>query len=892
MNSRIAAFSIFDKNYYRKASVCLRSFSLNHPNVAMFALDISDEFVTDALPVRLLPTTSIGLDEVQLANMAKMFSVTEFSTALKPWAIETLLLNEGFETVIYLDPDLYWLCPIPTTRLSESDGFNIRLTPHILEPPTLTPALSLESIANAGAFNLGFGIFHRSSLDFVNLWRNHVSINAVTAPDRGRFTDQRFMDFAPSLTRTEVIRDPGYNVAYWNLHERKLSMVGSAGSECYSVNGESLTFFHFSGFDEWQPYRLTKHKVLQPTLHLESEAVLSLINDYSKKVHSSGTPGSLKPDGYNKLNREDVLPRELGLALSLALDEVSQTDGSHRALNLLGSPNLIRKLMATPESASSPISRVGRILWSVRPDLQFAFPQRDSREYRNWLSHNYPACFGSDVGLEREALTPRGSGVQPESNASTLIVSIGAKALGISAIADQVEMSLESSAISHLRLKSPHHDAFDSISVEEAVLKLSEPHELTIWCMNPNSLPESTIKHLISQDTCSSRVAIWWWELETPPSKWRPFLTLFDEVWTLTPFVHHALSKLNPTKVRLAPLALKFQSNSWEATYTDRSCRTERVVDFVKASKAHGKFVVLTKLDFLSSFDRKGLMFAIRAFQESLGANRNCILVIKSTNASAEPRIFSDVAAKIFDSRNIFLFDETLSARGNADLYSFCDVFLSLHRSEGLGLNILEAVAAGIPTIATSYGGFTDLLREEDYISVPFSMAPVEDVCRRYEPTGHWATPDLLEASRQLSNVYSNVLEAKNRAKTSSSLLGEKLQLSTIAFRSFVKDRSAFLRKRNSLASGSQSPNVLVPVSDPARVSANTETTDFEIEKIADILEEQLVDADFDNNSDSRGVLRSSLRRFIRRLTKSNREFARHVAKQAILISQSRDTTR
>ncbi len=94
-------------------------------------------------------------------------------------------------------------------------------------------------------------------MQLLDWWSERLATDCLVAPERGYFVDQRWMDLAPGLIpRLAILRDEGYNVAYWNLPSREVTRDG----ERYTVNGRPLRFFHFSGYDPDHPDRLSKHQ--------------------------------------------------------------------------------------------------------------------------------------------------------------------------------------------------------------------------------------------------------------------------------------------------------------------------------------------------------------------------------------------------------------------------------------------------------------------------------------------------------------------------------------------------------------------------------------------------------------------------------------------------------
>lgn len=172
--------------------------------------------------------------------------VVEACTAVKGPALK-LLLSEGAETVFYLDPDtavLGSLGELQDALLSDS----ILLTPHQLVPETSKRAIVDNEICSLahGTYNLGFiGVRNdESGRALAQWWSDRLIEYCVDDKGRGIFVDQKWCDLVPALfDGVRIVRDPGYNVASWNLSNRKVSF-GRDG-QCL-VNGVALKFFHFT----------------------------------------------------------------------------------------------------------------------------------------------------------------------------------------------------------------------------------------------------------------------------------------------------------------------------------------------------------------------------------------------------------------------------------------------------------------------------------------------------------------------------------------------------------------------------------------------------------------------------------------------------------------------
>jgi hypothetical protein len=147
-----------------------------------------------------------------------------------------------------------------TELLHSLDNHSAVLTPHINTPieDQLTPN-ELHHL-NTGIYNLGFVAFSRSEENdqFISWWEEKLRYECLIDLCNGLFVDQNWMNFLPVFVpNTHLERNPGYNAAYWNLHERTFSKE----DDTFYVNGtEPLIFFHYSGYDPAKPEILSKYQ--------------------------------------------------------------------------------------------------------------------------------------------------------------------------------------------------------------------------------------------------------------------------------------------------------------------------------------------------------------------------------------------------------------------------------------------------------------------------------------------------------------------------------------------------------------------------------------------------------------------------------------------------------
>lgn len=241
-----AAFTICSLNYLSLALTLKKSIQKTNPELSFFI------FLADKLNGVISDDSIIEIETIQIPpasfkTLTETYNIIEFNTALKPFIIEYLDQNRGFNSLIYLDPDIVVYNQLDAVWNELANGEFV-LTPHMIEPVHQAELdyLTLGTI-NTGVFNLGFiGIqLTDSSRKFISWWKNHLLHYGHNNILNGEFYDQKVMNLLPVFSdKTIISRNFGLNVAEWNLHERKLSKVDGN----FFVNGNyPLIFFHFSG---------------------------------------------------------------------------------------------------------------------------------------------------------------------------------------------------------------------------------------------------------------------------------------------------------------------------------------------------------------------------------------------------------------------------------------------------------------------------------------------------------------------------------------------------------------------------------------------------------------------------------------------------------------------
>jgi glycosyltransferase involved in cell wall biosynthesis len=234
-------------------------------------------------------------------------------------------------------------------------------------------------------------------------------------------------------------------------------------------------------------------------------------------------------------------------------------------------------------------------------------------------------------------------------------------------------------------------------------------------------------------------VGYWAWELPRASADWRHGVPFVHEVWVPSRFTENAVSGLAadvPVRVVPHPVAACDTGGAPAKPAADRP------------------FTVLTIFNAASSFARKNPCAAVRAFRTAFGDDRAARLIVKATHLSDFPDALAQLVAAIGAADNIVLIDRPLHKSQMTGLYAKADVVVSLHRSEGFGLVIAEAMLRGLPVVATDWSGSTDFLTRHTGVPIPYELVPACDPQGTYHhPEMRWADANAEEAALALRRL-------------------------------------------------------------------------------------------------------------------------------------------
>ncbi len=294
----------------------------------------------------------------------------------------------------------------------------------------------------------------------------------------------------------------------------------------------------------------------------------------------------------------------------------------------------------------------------------------------------------------------------------------------------------------------------------------SDPAEVAAWQptdfvvhMNPPLFARAVAAFPAMPPAALTIVAFWVWELPVLPPTWRIFAKLADEIWTPSPFVAQAVIAGVPDfegPIRTVPYAV--ESDPMHPLPNEERAALRPVFGV----ELDG-FVVGTSFSFDSNYARKNPCAAIDAFRLAFRSGERACLIVRCNDTGRFQRLFEHLVSFAGDDPRIRIWDMAVAPCPIRQFYGLLDLYLSLHRSEGYGLNLVEAAQAGVEVLATGWGLAPDIAIRPEIRTVGSRLVIPLDTQRVYEryPGALWAEPDLHDAATQMSRSYASWSAAK-----------------------------------------------------------------------------------------------------------------------------------
>jgi glycosyltransferase involved in cell wall biosynthesis len=765
-----------------QARVLADSFTKHHPDseLAVLVLDGTEENESEANGFKFLRLNDIGLPAGDEHRLPMLYNARELVALVRPVLLRSLLKRRGGSAVLYFDPDVEIFAPL-------CDVGELVRTKSIVVLPEITFA---QTVAEANdnhqqdRHQPGFIAVGRGSEAFLDSWSLRLR-NLMLAHDKlpeNLSSNLSATDLLTSFPHA-TIDDQSLEVGYWNLEERTLQWT----DDHYEVNGKPLQSFNFRGYEADKPHLLSKDQGIEPRILLSEHPVVARICDeHREKLLRAGFDETSKASyGFDSLPsglRIDDHMRQLYRdALQKFRDGLGKEPPSPFGP---GDEKAFLEWLNEPMGKGSPIvTRYMLAIHAAREDVQEVFPDpigRDAAGFREWyLSFGQreldlpPALLPADAPKQslNGALSPAPSPVN--------VVGYFQAELGIGEAARLIVAAMEVSDI-----------PFNTISYSKTANRQSYPFgerrsqtgaaDINIICVNADQMPAFAEKSGPELLHGRYTIGVWFWEVEDFPKLFHSSFNYVDEIWVASEFMQKNLLKVSPKPV------FKFQLPVIKPKIDTSLSRADLGLP--------DRFVFLFSFDFLSVLQRKNPMGLIEAFSRAFQPDEGPALVIKTINGDKRIREIEQLKYAARGRADIILVDGYLSATTKSTLIAQADCYVSLHRSEGYGLTLAEAMALAKPVIATAYSGNLEFMTPQNSYLCSYRPSRVGQGHEPYPSDSYWSEPDIEEAATLLRHVYQDREEARARGLRAAEDM--RILHSPKIAASIIRDRIETIRRR------------------------------------------------------------------------------------------------
>lgn len=801
----MAVCTVASKNYLGYLRTFSQSLLKHHPDVKVYVLLVDK--VEGAFEPANEPFETILAEELDnIQNPPHLFfkySAIELNTALKPYFFEHLFKKLPIQKLIFFDPDIVFFDNVETVwRLLTTNS--IILTPHLLTPYRDHAYPNELHINQAGTYNLGFIGMSRtdSTQKFLQWWKDRLYNHCFMRPDKGMHVDQKWVDFAPAMFEgVHILRDPAYNIAYWNLHERGKALKFEDGKLIF--HDRHAVFFHFSGFDLENIEKISKHQDRFTLSDLPN--LTPLFKYYRDQLLAAGQAEARAwPYFYGRFDNYVRIPPPARKVYADLRNETFRFGNPFSTQQRHSFFAWLNRAVDGGDGNSDP-SPITKLIWEIyqsRPDLQRAYPDPLGKDQQNlcewvrtagakeydlddpfipqsavdesgWHPSTHRQAHGrkSPLELRRQVRAALGKLLKKSGGALQKLQSLGGRwwmpsrrslAFGVNiagylrgqfGVAEAARASVRSLAA----VKIPHVlndiQSFGYRHGDRSFERYSEDNPYFFNLVHVNA--DETHNFLRLKGTRYFRrrynIGVWFWELSKFPEEWASNFALYREIWTGSTFCQESLSQISPVPVLRMTFPFFIEENTLEA-------------DRPRFNLPQDSFIFLFQFDFLSIFERKNPLAVLEAFERAFGDKKDVVLVLKSINSIYDPKNMARLKRSVRVG-NVRFLDEYLSRGDFFKLMAACDCYVSLHRSEGIGQGMVCAMHMGKPVIATAYSGNLDFMNPENSFFVRYKLTELDKDYGPYKKGNVWAEPDIEHAAELMKRVYEDRETAARKAR-------------------------------------------------------------------------------------------------------------------------------
>lgn len=282
------------------------------------------------------------------------------------------------------------------------------------------------------------------------------------------------------------------------------------------------------------------------------------------------------------------------------------------------------------------------------------------------------------------------------------------------------------------------------IGIESYKKKLRDRlnYSVNLWHVNPSEFAEAYA--VMGRESFDRRynIAYWLWELEDFPDEWVPCIGLLDEIWTPSEFISRAIRKKTDKPVYTIPYHVTAEADTQK--YGREYFGLPR-----------DKFLFLMMYDSQSVSERKNPGGVMRAFKRAFPSDRTDVGLVIKVNSAGDKEL-SGIRKSMDGYKNVYLITRNLERIEVNSLIAAADVFVSLHRAEGFGLVMAEAMLNGVPSIATNWSANTEFMDSDCACMVNCQLKKLDRDYFPYRKGNRWADPSVDEAAEYMKKLASD----------------------------------------------------------------------------------------------------------------------------------------
>lgn len=263
---------------------------------------------------------------------------------------------------------------------------------------------------------------------------------------------------------------------------------------------------------------------------------------------------------------------------------------------------------------------------------------------------------------------------------------------------------------------------------------------INIYHININDISCFLLNNHIPTSINIYNIAYWAWEFNKLPEEFIELLPLFDEIWVPSSFCQNVFASYSFKPVIKIPHLI-------EAIEIEES---------KPKTELQNKFVFLSIFDSLSTPERKNTDGLINCFLETFSNNPNIVLVLKTVNLEKNKRLYKELLEKTKNHNSIILINENYTKKELIQLIDSCHSYVSLHRAEGFGLTLAEAMLKNKIVIGTGYSGNLEFMNNQNSFLVNYQLMTKDKDSGFIKKGYEYAEPDIENSKKVLKFVYDN----------------------------------------------------------------------------------------------------------------------------------------